>query len=69
MFGELQDILFEASSLAGLPALSLPCGFGRDNLPVGFQIIGPQFSEDLLFRVGQVYQQASDWHKKKPSID
>ena len=66
MFGELQDILFEASSMAGLPAVSLPCGFGRDNLPVGFQIMAPQFKEDLVLKTAYAYQQVTDWHKRKP---
>ncbi|MBL7159107.1 Asp-tRNA(Asn)/Glu-tRNA(Gln) amidotransferase subunit GatA [Candidatus Microgenomates bacterium] len=67
MFGELQDLLVEASSIAGLPGLSIPCGF-VDNLPVGMQIIGPQFSEKLLLQVGYAYEQATDWHKRKPKI-
>ncbi len=68
MFGELMDILVEASSLAGLPGVSFPCGFTKNNLPIGMQIIGPQFSEELLFRVGHYYQQITDWHKKKPKL-
>ncbi len=68
MFGELQDILFEASSLAGLPAISLPCGFGRDGLPVGLQIIGPSLKEDLILPTAYLYQQVTDWHKKKPKL-
>ena len=68
MFGELQDILVEASSLAGLPGVSLPCGFTKNNLPVGMQIIGPQFSEELLFKVGNIYQQLTNHHKKRPSL-
>ncbi len=68
MFGELMDILVEASSLVGLPGVSLPCGFTKNNLPVGMQLIGPQFSEDLLFKVGYQYQQLTDYHKQKPRI-
>ncbi|MFQ6115782.1 MAG: amidase family protein, partial [bacterium] len=67
MFGELQDIFVEASTLAGLPGMSVLCGF-VNGLPVGMQIIGPQFSEGLLLRVGYAYQQATDWHKRKPEI-
>ncbi len=65
MFGEMQDVLVEASSLAGLPGVNVPCGFSQD-LPIGLQIIGPQFSEELLFQVGYAYEQVTDWHKKRP---
>lgn len=68
MFGELQDILVEASSMAGLPGVNLPCGFTKDNLPIGMQIIGPQFREDLLFKVGHAYQELTNYHKRRPSI-
>jgi len=68
MFGELQDILVEASSMAGLPGVNLLCGFTKNNLPIGMQIIGPQFSEDLLFKVGHDYQQITNYHKKRPII-
>jgi aspartyl-tRNA(Asn)/glutamyl-tRNA(Gln) amidotransferase subunit A len=62
----MSDILTIPANLAGLPALSIPVGFAQ-NLPVGMQIIGPQFREDLIFRVGYAYQQITDWHEKKPS--
>lgn len=68
MFGEMQDILVEASSMAGLPGISLPCGFSKAGLPIGMQIIGPQFNEELLFQIGHYYQQLTDWHKQKPAI-
>ncbi len=68
MFGEMQDILVEASTLAGLPGINLLCGFTKDNLPIGMQIIGPQFGEDLLLKVGHLYQQITDWHKKRPVL-
>jgi len=68
MFGEMQDILVEASSLTGLPGINLCCGFTKNNLPIGMQIIGPQFSEGLLLKVGHFYQQITDWHKKRPHI-
>lgn len=67
MFGEMQDILVEPSSLAGLPGINFPCGFSN-NLPVGMQIIGPQFSEELLFQVGYAFEQATDWHKRRPKL-
>lgn len=64
----LTDIYTVTVNIAGIPSLALPCGFSRRGLPIGMQIIGPQFSEELLFRVGYVYQQLTDWHKKKPNL-
>jgi len=64
----LQDILTAGVNLAGLPALALPCGFSKNNLPIGMQIIGPHFSEDLLLDIGEKFQEMTDWHKKKPTI-
>jgi aspartyl-tRNA(Asn)/glutamyl-tRNA(Gln) amidotransferase subunit A len=68
MFGEIQDVLVEPSTIAGLPGLNVPCGFSAQGLPIGMQIIGPQFSEGLLFKVGYTYEEATKWHKKKPSL-
>lgn len=68
MFGEMQDILVEASTLAGLPGINVSCGFSKHGLPIGMQIIGPQLSEGLLLRVGHAYQQITDWHKKRPDL-
>lgn len=68
MFGELQDVLVEPSTIAGLPGISIPCGFSKEGLPIGMQIIGPQFSESLLFQVAYTYEQATRWHKRKPKI-
>lgn len=70
MFGELQDLLFEASSLAGLPGVTLPCGFSK-NLPVAFQLIGSQFSELKLLQTAYLYEQATagkEWRKRRPEI-
>lgn len=63
----LSDIYTVTANLAGIPGLSVPAGF-VDGLPVGFQILGPHFSEELLFQVGYAYEQASDWHKRKPKL-
>jgi len=52
----------------GLPALALPCGFGRDHLPVGFQLVGPPFSEGLLLDLGELYQQRTRWHLERPPL-
>ncbi len=67
LHGYIADQLNIPGSLAGLPALSVPCGFS-ENLPVGLQIIGPQWGEQQVFNVGYAYQQATDWHKRTPSI-
>jgi len=67
----LADSLTIPINAAGVPAISIPAGFmkGDDfDLPVGMQIIGPQFSEDLLFQVGHAYQKATDWHTRRPNI-
>jgi len=65
---DLQDYFTCAMNLAGIPALSLPCGITQDNLPIGFQIIGPHLSEELLYQVGHAYQQETDWHTKNPDL-
>ena len=54
--------------LAGLPALSVPCGFSADGLPIGMQIVGRPFDEGLLFRVGHAYEQATPWHTMRPPV-
>lgn len=64
----LADVLTIPVSLAGLPSLSLNCGFSRSGLPIGMQIIGSQLREDLLFQLGNLYQNNSDWHLKKPKL-
>lgn len=53
-------------SYLGLPALSVPCGFAADGMPLGFQLVGPPFSEALLLRAGHAYEQATDWHEAAP---
>ncbi|MFC1711233.1 Asp-tRNA(Asn)/Glu-tRNA(Gln) amidotransferase subunit GatA [Patescibacteria group bacterium] len=64
----MADIYTVTINPAGVPALAIPCGFTNKNLPIGMQLIGPQFSEDLLFNVGYAYQQVTDWHLKKPKL-
>ncbi len=68
LFGESQDILVEASSLAGLPGLSLPCGFDSNGLPVGLQIIGSPFSEKQLLTTAYAFEQATNWHERRPKL-
>lgn len=63
----LSDIYTLGVSLAGLPAMSVPCGFGADRpLPIGLQIIGNYFAEGELLAVADCYQQATDWHQRTP---
>jgi len=57
--------LIPAGNLAGLPALSLPCGFA-DGMPIAIQLVGRPFSENLLLTVGKVFQDRTDWHKRRP---
>jgi len=52
-----------------LPALSLPCGFTRDGLPIGLQIAGRAFDEATVLAVGHAYEQATDWHRRRPQLD
>ena len=68
MFGEMMDILVEPSAIAGLPGISVTCGFTKTGLPVGMQIIGPHFSESLILNVAFQYEQANDWKKEKPKL-
>jgi len=56
------------SNLAGLPTLALPCGFNRENMPVGFQLAGRPFDEATVFQVGYAYEQSTIWHEKHPDI-
>ena len=62
----LNDIYTIGANLAGLPAVSVPCGF-VDGLPAGLQIVGPHFSEARLLNVAHRYQQDSDWHRRAPA--
>jgi aspartyl-tRNA(Asn)/glutamyl-tRNA(Gln) amidotransferase subunit A len=62
----LGDIFTVPASLAGLPALSIPCGFDAQGLPVGLQLIGNHFAEARLLNAAHQYQLASDWHRRTP---
>jgi len=52
----------------GLPAVSVPCGFSRGGLPIGLQIVGPHWGEELVLQLAQSYEQATDWHKRRPEL-
>jgi aspartyl-tRNA(Asn)/glutamyl-tRNA(Gln) amidotransferase subunit A len=69
----LVDIYTLPVNMAGLPAMSIPCGFATpddsDNpLPVGLQLIGPHLSESTLLNIAHAYQQTTDWHRQRPPI-
>ena len=61
----LSDVFVVAVNLAGIPALSVPCGISN-GLPIGMQIMGPHLSEETLLHIGHMYQTQTDWHKKHP---
>lgn len=64
----LCDVFTAPVNLAGLPAISVPCGFSQKGLPIGMQIIGPQFAEERLLKAAYAYEQATDWRKKRPKL-
>ena len=64
----LSDIFTISVNLAGVPALALPGGFTAGGLPIGVQLIGPPFAEETLFQLGHAYEQATDWHTRKPPL-
>jgi aspartyl-tRNA(Asn)/glutamyl-tRNA(Gln) amidotransferase subunit A len=64
----LADIYTIAVNLAGIPALSLPCGFTAAGLPIGMQLMGDYFADDLLLNVAHRYQQETQWHRAHPSL-
>lgn len=62
----LGDIYTISANLAGLPGLSLPCGFTRNGLPIGLQLLAPPLAEELLLRTARMYEQATTWHRQRP---
>ncbi|PKL46846.1 MAG: Asp-tRNA(Asn)/Glu-tRNA(Gln) amidotransferase GatCAB subunit A [Planctomycetes bacterium HGW-Planctomycetes-1] len=64
----LSDVYTIAVNLAGVPAISIPCGFDNKNLPIGLQIISPAFSEEKLFRIAGKFESQTDFHKKRPGL-
>lgn len=63
----LADIFTISCNLAGIPGLSLPCGFTKAGLPIGLQVLGPPLGEEKIFQAAAVYQNATDWHTRRPS--
>jgi aspartyl-tRNA(Asn)/glutamyl-tRNA(Gln) amidotransferase subunit A len=64
----LSDIYTISLNLAGLPGISIPCGFTRGGLPIGLQIIGPPYEEAGLLAIAHAYEQGHDWHTRHPSL-
>ncbi|ASK61164.1 Asp-tRNA(Asn)/Glu-tRNA(Gln) amidotransferase GatCAB subunit A [Virgibacillus phasianinus] len=62
------DILTIPVNLAGIPGISVPCGFSENGLPIGLQIIGKHFDEEMIFRAAHAYEQATDHHTKRPQL-
>lgn len=62
------DSLTIPANLAGVPAMSLPCGFSKEGLPLGLQIIGKAFDEETVYRAAYAYEQATDHHTKRPQL-
>jgi aspartyl-tRNA(Asn)/glutamyl-tRNA(Gln) amidotransferase subunit A len=64
----LEDVFTLPANLAGVPGLAFPVGFDSQGLPVGMQLMGPHFREDVLFKTAFIYQQMTDWHLRKPEL-
>ncbi|HEX2981744.1 MAG TPA: Asp-tRNA(Asn)/Glu-tRNA(Gln) amidotransferase subunit GatA [Anaerolineaceae bacterium] len=64
----LEDVFTLPANLAGVPGLAFPVGFDQDGMPVGLQLMGAHFREDILFRMAHAYQQVTDWHQRKPAL-
>lgn len=74
-FGDREEPIFTSSArfccpfnLAGLPAVSVPCGFSPDGLPIGLQIVGKPFDEGTVLRVAHAYEKNTEWHKMRPPL-
>ncbi len=64
----LSDIFTISANLAGVPALSLPCGFSKEGLPIGLQIMGRPFDEAGVLRIAHAYEQSTDFHRRRPPL-
>lgn len=64
----LEDIFMDGAVMAGIPALSVPCGFSGDGLPIGLQLMGAKWQESKILQAAHAYEQATDWHTKKPVL-
>jgi aspartyl-tRNA(Asn)/glutamyl-tRNA(Gln) amidotransferase subunit A len=64
----LSDIFTISCNLAGIPGMSIPCGFSKAGLPIGLQLLGNYFKEEEILRVGYNYERNTDWHDRIPKI-
>ena len=64
----LADVFTVGANLAGVPAITVPCGFTQEHLPVGFQLTAAKMNEPALLRVAAAYEQATDWHTRQPPL-
>ena len=69
IFMYLADIYTTSANLAGIPAISVPCGFSDSGLPIGLQIQAPAFQESPLLQAAWLFQQCTDWHREQPSLE
>lgn len=64
----LSDIYTIPANLAGIPAISIPCGFAKSGLPIGMQLMAKAFNEEMLLRASFAYEQNTEWHRRKPQL-
>jgi aspartyl-tRNA(Asn)/glutamyl-tRNA(Gln) amidotransferase subunit A len=64
----LSDTYTIAANLAGIPGISIPCGFDDEGLPIGLQILGPAFGEDRLLQIARMFEKVTDWHTRRASV-
>ena len=64
----LSDIFTIPANMAGIPAVSVPCGFDKKKLPVGLQLMAKPFAEETLLRAAHAYEQSTPWHDERASL-
>ncbi|NLA07612.1 MAG: hypothetical protein GX872_08280, partial [Firmicutes bacterium] len=64
----LSDVYTVPPNLAGIPGISVPCGFDEEGMPVGLQIMGKQYDEATLLRIAYAFEQATDFHRRRPEV-
>jgi aspartyl-tRNA(Asn)/glutamyl-tRNA(Gln) amidotransferase subunit A len=65
----LFDLYTVSTNLAGIGGISIPCGFSSEGLPIGLHLQAPPFEEERLLRGAHIFQQATEWHRRKPSLE
>jgi aspartyl-tRNA(Asn)/glutamyl-tRNA(Gln) amidotransferase subunit A len=64
----LSDVYTIAANLAGVPSISIPCGFDENNLPIGLQILAAAFAEEKLLRIARMFEMQTEWHQRRPAM-